>query len=193
MSVDVGKAIGYLDLDTSGFKKGFKSALEDLNVFRDKTATTSDKLLGLGNSMTSVGSSLTKNMTLPLVGAGTAIMAVGNKFEAQMSRVQGIAGATEEDLKALTDQAIDLGAKTSFSATEAALGMENLASAGFNTKEIMSAMPGLLDLAASSGADLLLQQSGALALKQKIRLMLLTFLQKLLRAQMHRRKTWVRQ
>ena len=154
MSVDVGKAIGYLDLDTSGFKKGFKSALDDLNVFKDKAATASDKLLGLGNAMTSVGSSMTKNVTLPIVGAGTAIMAAGNKFEAQMSRVQGIAGATEEDLKALTDQAIDLGAKTSFSATEAALGMENLASAGFNTKEIMSAMPGLLDLAASSGADL---------------------------------------
>ena len=154
MSVDVGKAIGYLDLDTSGFKKGFKTAMDDLKVFQDQTATAADKFLGAGSALTSVGSSMTKNVTIPLVGAGAAIMLVGNKFEAQMSRVQGISGATEKDLKALTDQAMDLGAKTSFSATEAALGMENLASAGFTTKEIMAAMPGLLDLAASSGADL---------------------------------------
>lgn len=154
MSIDVGKAIGYLDLDTSSFQKGFQSALKELNAFKDETATLSDKVSGVGRAMTSAGSTLTKGVTLPLVGAGTAIMAVGNKFEAQMSRVQGISGATEAELKSLTDQAIDLGAKTSFSATEAAQGMENLASAGFNTNEIMQAMPGLLDLAASSGADL---------------------------------------
>ena len=38
--------------------------------------------------------------------------------------------------------------------TEAAQGMENLASAGFNTQQIMSAMPGLLNLAASDALDL---------------------------------------
>lgn len=154
MSIDVGKAIGYLDLDTSSFQKGFQSALKELNAFKDETATLSDKVSGVGRAMTSAGSTLTKGVTIPLVGAGTAIMAVGNKFEAQMSRVQGISGATEAELKSLTDQAIELGAKTSFSATEAAEGMENLASAGFTTNEIMQAMPGLLDLAASSGADL---------------------------------------
>ena len=71
-----------------------------------------------------------------------------------MSRVQAIAGATGDELEKLTQQAMDLGAQTSFSASEVAEGMENLASAGFTTEEIMSAMPGLLDLAASSGADL---------------------------------------
>lgn len=152
--LDLGSAVGYLMLDTSNFKKGFSSALDDLKVFNDSTATSTDKMKALSSAMTSTGTSLTTNVTLPLVGVGTAIMAVGNKFESQMSRVQAISGATQSEFEQLEEQAIQLGSSTSFSATEAAQGMEELASAGFNTQEIMAAMPGLLDLAASSGADL---------------------------------------
>ena len=154
MSVDLGTAIGYLDLDTSKFKKGFKSALDDLQTFSDKSTKAGDKFTALGSAMTTVGSSLTKYVTTPLVGIGTAAFAIGNKFESAMSKVQAISGATGEQLEALTDQAMDLGASTAFSASEAAAGMENLASAGFTVEEIMQAMPGLLDLAASSGAEL---------------------------------------
>lgn len=154
MSVDLGTALGYLDLDTSKFKKGFKSALDDLHTFSDKSTKAGDKFTALGSAMTTVGSSLTKYVTTPLVGIGTAAFAIGNKFESAMSKVQAISGATGDELEALTDQAMDLGASTAFSASEAAAGMENLASAGFTVEEIMQAMPGLLDLAASSGAEL---------------------------------------
>lgn len=78
----------------------------------------------------------------------------GMDFEAQMSRVKAISGATGEEFAKLKEQAKQLGADTAFSATEAAQGMENLASAGFSTSEIIAAMPGMLDLAASSGEDL---------------------------------------
>lgn len=114
----------------------------------------SKKMKTVGDSISGVGSSLTTGITVPTLGLVGAATAVGNEFEAQMSRVQAIAGATGEELKSLTDQALELGAQTSFSASEAAEGMENLASAGFTTKEIMEAMPGLLDLAASSGSEL---------------------------------------
>ena len=154
MSFDVGTAIGYLDLDTSGFKTGFKSALSDLETFNNKANSASDRTYALGSAFKSAGSTLTKSVTLPLVGIGTAAVAVGNKFESAMSRVKAISGATESEFEALTDQALDLGAATAFSASEAAAGMENLASAGFTVDEILEAMPGLLDLAASSGADL---------------------------------------
>lgn len=116
--------------------------------------TISKKTAKIGQSFTNVGGALTTGITVPVLGLTTAAVSIGNTFEKQMSRVQAIAGATEEQLKQLTDQAIELGASTSFSATEVAAGMENLASAGFTTQEIMKAMPGLLDLAASSGAEL---------------------------------------
>lgn len=154
MSISVGEAVGYLDLDLSGFKKGFKTALGDLETFANKAESIGTRGYALGGAMTSVGSSLTKFVTTPILGVGTAAVAVGNKFESAMSRVQGISGATGDELEKLTDQAMELGASTAFSASEAAAGMENLASAGFTVEEIMNAMPGLLDLAASSGADL---------------------------------------
>lgn len=113
-----------------------------------------DKITKISKKLDNVGSTLTTSLTLPVLAIGTAAVTTGNDFEAQMSRVQAIAGATKDELEELTNQAIELGAKTSFSASEVAEGMENLASAGFTTNEIMEAMPGLLDLAASSGADL---------------------------------------
>lgn len=83
-----------------------------------------------------------------------ASASVGMSFEKQMSAVQSISGATGRELEALRQQAMQLGRDTAFSATEAATGQENLASAGFATTEILDAMPGLLDLAAASGEDL---------------------------------------
>ena len=102
----------------------------------------------------SVGTKLTLGVTAPIIGIGTAAVNAGNDFEAQMSRVSAISGAYGDDLEQLREQAIELGAQTSFSATESAQAMENLASAGFGTQEIMAAMPGMLNLAASSGEDL---------------------------------------
>ena len=132
-----------LQLEASNWTKAGKKIEE----FGNKVESISSKISNLGNA-------LTTSLTLPVLAIGTAAVTTGNDFEAQMSRVQAIAGATKDELEQLTDQAIDLGAKTSFSASEVAAGMENLASAGFTTQEIMEAMSGLLDLAASSGADL---------------------------------------
>lgn len=125
----------------------WSTAGKEIEEFGNKITNVSDKVDKLGNT-------LTTSLTVPIIGLGTAAVVTGNSFEAQMSRVQAIAGATKDELEQLTNQAIRLGAATSFSATEVAAGMENLASAGFTTNEIMEAMPGLLDLAASSGAEL---------------------------------------
>lgn len=106
-----------------------------------------------GTTMTKVGAGMTKYVSVPIVAGFAAATKVGAEFEAQMSRVQAILGATPSDMKKLNGQAKQLGADTAFSAKEAADGMEQLASAGFNTNEVMEAMPGLLDLAAVSGRD----------------------------------------
>lgn len=112
------------------------------------------KAKSVGDNIKNVGQSINNHVSLPLFGVAAAAVKVGADFEAQMSRVQAISGATGEDFQKLNDQALQLGADTSFSAKQAAEGMENLASAGFSTQEIMAAMPGMLDLAASSGEDL---------------------------------------
>ena len=138
-----------------------ENKLKQLQLQASKWTTAGDELQEFGtkvenisNKIDNLGSTLTTSLTLPVLAIGTAAVTTGNDFEAQMSRVQAIAGATKDELEQLTDQAIQLGADTTFSATQVAEGMENLASAGFTTQEIMQAMPGLLNLAASSGADL---------------------------------------
>lgn len=90
--IDLGTAVGYLLLDASGFTSGFDRARAALRTFQDESATASDKFSAVGTAMTAVGGTMTKSVTLPLVGLGTAVMKVGNDFEAQMSRVKAIAG-----------------------------------------------------------------------------------------------------
>lgn len=122
-----GKVVIETDLDSSGVESGL-SRLQG-------TITKGIAAIGIGKLFSEA-------------------IKTGMDFEAQMSRVKAISGATGEEFAKLKEQAKQLGADTAFSATEAAEGMENLASAGFSTSEIIAAMPGMLDLAASSGEDL---------------------------------------
>lgn len=75
-------------------------------------------------------------------------------FEQAMARVGAVSGATGEDFEKLSRQARDLGRDTQYSATQAANSQELLARAGFQTNEIISAMPHLLYMAGAEGMDL---------------------------------------
>lgn len=154
MSVDMGTAVGYLDLDTSKFKKGFQSALSDLKTFSDRSNSLTDRTAALGSALTSVGSTLTKTVTVPLVGLGATAVTVAAGFESAMSTVGAISGATGEDLNDLSDKAIEMGSKTKFSASEAAEAMQYMAMAGWKTEDMLSGIEGIMSLAAASGEDL---------------------------------------
>ena len=154
MSINVGQAVGYLDLDTTKFKRGFASALADLEAFKKTSSTTGDKLTALGTSMTSVGKGLTLGLTLPLAGLGAGITKVTASFEAGMSEVQAISGATGKDFEALKAKAKEMGAKTKFSATESAEALKYMAMAGWDTNKMLAGLPGVMNLAAASGENL---------------------------------------
>ena len=154
MAFDVGTALGYLDLDTSGFKKGFKTALGDLETFGNKSNSTSDRVYALGSAFKSVGSTMTKYATIPLLGIGTAAVTVAAGFESAMSEVQAISGATGKDFEELTAKAQEMGAKTKFSASESAEAMQYMAMAGWKTEDMLAGIEGIMNLAAASGEDL---------------------------------------
>jgi TP901 family phage tail tape measure protein len=124
------------------------------NKLGESLKQAGEKLKSVGESMKQVGKDLSFKVTTPIVGMGAAIIKTGADFEESMSKVAAISGATGKEFEALEEQAKELGATTRFSASEAASGMQFLAMAGFETNEILSAMPGLLDLAAASGMDL---------------------------------------
>ena len=152
--IDIGSAVGYLMLDTSGFKKGFNSALSDLKIFESKTATTNDKLKGLGSAMNSIGSQLSTKVTLPIVGLGVSATKMSADFNQAMSGVKAISGATGSEFEALREKALELGAATAFSSQEVAAGMIEMAKAGWSSQQIIDGMGGVLDAAAASGESL---------------------------------------
>nr|UKS68861.1 phage tail tape measure protein [Lactococcus garvieae] len=148
----------YLQATDNNFVKTFKDAAKQVKNFQSNTSST---MSAVGKTMQLAGVGMTAAVTTPIIGMGVAAAKIGGDFESQMSRVKAISGATGKSFDLLRQQAVDLGAKTAFSAKESAAGMENLASAGFDATEIMQAMPGLLDLAAVSGGDVALASENA--------------------------------
>ena len=155
MATDVGSAVGYLDLDISGFLSGLQSAQSQANTASKNIATTiGNKLQSAGKSMTSAGSTFTKTVTTPVLGLGTAAVKVTSDFESAMSKVSAISGATGGDLDALSKKAQEMGAKTKFSATESAEAFTYMAMAGWKTEDMLSGIDGIMSLAAADGLDL---------------------------------------
>lgn len=134
-------ADGYLNFDTKINESGFNKGISNLS----KIATT-----GLG---VAVGNAITK--VVDKVGSiGTAAIKVGMNFEAEMSKVASISGATGDEFQKLIDKAKEMGSKTKFSATESAQAMEYMAMAGWKTQDMVDGLKGIMDLAAASGEDL---------------------------------------
>ena len=150
----MGTAIAYLELDTSKFSKGFVSAYNDLKVFGDKSATAEQKLNGLSSAFKTTGGLLSRNVTLPIVGVGAAAVKTATDFEAGMSEVKAISGATGSEFDALREKAIEMGAKTKFSASDSADAFKYMAMAGWDASAMMDGIAGVMDLAAASGEDL---------------------------------------
>jgi TP901 family phage tail tape measure protein len=91
---------------------------------------------------------------LPL--AGGLALAVGQaaSFESAMDRVNAVTLGTEEDMASLTREARRLGIATTFSASEAAAGMEEMARAGATTNQILTGVEGVMAAAAAEGLEL---------------------------------------
>lgn len=155
MAVDVGSAVGYLDLDISGFLAGLRSAQSEADSATKNIATKiGSNLQSAGKSITSAGETLTTHVTVPIVGLGTAAVKTTSDFESAMSKVSAISGATGSDLDALNQKAQEMGVKTKFSATESAEAFTYMAMAGWKTEDMLQGIDGIMALAAADGLDL---------------------------------------
>lgn len=101
-----------------------------------------------------IGKRTAKRMALAFVATGTASAVIGAKFEQTLTETATVAQAFGKDLKDLEDKARKLGKTTAFTATQAAGGMYDLASAGMNTKEIIDATEYSMKLAGATGSEM---------------------------------------
>ena len=107
-----------------------------------------------GKGIAGMGSSLTKAVTVPIAGIGTMAIKTAADFEAAMDNVQAIAGVTTEEMGLLSEKAKEMGAKTKFSATEAADAFSYMAMAGWKTTDMMNGIEGIMYLAGATGEEL---------------------------------------
>jgi TP901 family phage tail tape measure protein len=113
-----------------------------------------DSFISAGESITTVGETLTSSLTAPIMNVASSVLTLAGDFEANMNRVKAVTQATESEFTALRDQAKYLGTTTAYTATQAAQGMDALASAGFTTTQILQSMPSVLNQAAAGGISL---------------------------------------
>ena len=127
----------------NSFSTGFQDASKVMNTF---SSGAKKVLKVVATTATAAATAVT--------GIAAASISVGKSFEAQMSTVQSICGATGSDMEALNSKAKELGEATSFSATEAGQAMEYMAMAGWKTEDMLNGIGGILNLAAASGEEL---------------------------------------
>ena len=118
-----------------------------------KISATGEKLQEVGGKIEGAGKKLLP-VTATVTALGTASVKTAADFEASMSKVAAVSGATGSELEALSAKAREMGSKTKFSASEAAEAMNYMAMTGWKTEDMLSGIEGVMNLAAASGEDL---------------------------------------
>lgn len=150
MAADIGSIVAHLKLEMGEFTN-------NLNVAQQQVASTADSFNGItsaGKALQGVGAGLTAGITVPVVALGKKAIQTGMDFQASMSKVRALSGATSSDMEKLEATAREMGATTVYSAKDAADALGYMALAGWDANQSMSALPGVLNLAAASGMDL---------------------------------------
>lgn len=169
------KTLSQADKETQNFNK---EKIEKVIAVKDKATSVISKIASMGKSLsgkawnitvsaadkiTSPIKSALKAIASPLAAAGVTIggtamlsdvISTYTGFEAEMSKVKAISGATEAQFEALTAKAKEMGATTKFTAEESGQAFEYMAMAGWKPQQMMDGIQGIMNLAAASGEDL---------------------------------------
>lgn len=140
------KAVRATTRRVNSAKQAFANLERSLRKSGERAKATGERLSKMGRRGVAASATITAGIVATVTAFG--------KFEKGMNRVRALTGATDKQFAALRDQAKHLGITTQFSAHQAADGMSFLAQAGFEVEDIMTAMPGMLNLAAAAQIDL---------------------------------------
>lgn len=97
-------------------------------------------LTSKGKALESIGSSMSRNVTLPVVAAGAAIVATGVQFDTTMRQIVALTDVTADEIGGVESRILDLATALGKSPEELAQGFYFLASAGFDTSEAMKVL-----------------------------------------------------
>ena len=140
-------------VETENELKRLESEAKNANSELAKIGEAGQVLQNVGDKISGAGEKLLP-VTAGVTALGTAAVKTASDFDSAMSKVAAVSGATGDDLQKLRDKAREMGAKTKFSASEAAEAMNYMAMAGWKTNDMLSGIDGIMNLAAASGEDL---------------------------------------
>lgn len=149
--MDSFSVVAVISANISKYQNALKQVYGETNKLKDLTTMNSQVM---GASMQSVGKALTVGVTAPLVGIGIKSVKTASEFEAAMSKVKAISGATGGDFKRLEDIAKKMGATTKFTAIDSAEALKYMGMAGWKTDQMIAGLPPIMNLAAASGENL---------------------------------------
>lgn len=126
--------------DISSLSKGLQNAQKQIQK--------------VSQTFTKAGTKLTAGITAPLVALGATAVKISGDFQQSMANAASVSGATGEELQRMTELAREMGAKTVFSASEAADALYYMASAGYKVDQMADAIEATLNLASATQSDL---------------------------------------
>ena len=135
--------------------KDIKRVMRDLESLQQQSRTAASKFQDMGQSMQkvgekigAVGGTLTKSVTLPIVGIGAAATVAAVEFETSMSKITGLVGIAADEVQAMQAEVLALAGETAKAPNELADALFVVTSAGLRGEEALSA----LEFAAKAGA-----------------------------------------
>lgn len=147
MAFDAGAIVARIKATADGIKAGINEAKAELDGFQLKA-----KAVGAG--LTSVGGTLTKTVTLPVVAIGTAAFTAANEVDKAHKTIRAGTGATGESLEALKKdfEAVFVGVPQSAEVVSSALADLNTRT-GLTGEGLQELTTQMLNLARVAGGD----------------------------------------
>lgn len=149
--MDSFSVVAVISANISKYQNALKQVYGETNKLKGLTVSNSQMM---GESLQGIGKALTLGVTAPLVGVGIKSVKTASEFEAAMSQVKAISGATGTDFKRLEDIAKKMGATTKFTAIDSAEALKYMGMAGWKTDQMIAGLPPIMNLAAASGENL---------------------------------------
>lgn len=154
LDAEIQKNDKYLDEASKAADGCAKSIDEFGREVKESTEETKEQTNALETLVSVMASDVLSGAADKIAGALKACVSAAMDFEYQMSGVKAIANASAEEMEALNQKALDIGASTMYTASQAAEAMSYMALAGWKAEEMLEGIGGVINLAAASGENL---------------------------------------
>lgn len=143
-----------LRLNTDSMVKGLEQAEDQIKSFEKTFMDQSKAFYNSSRDMERTGKTMSKTFTAPAVAVGGMAGKIGMDFEAMMSEVAAVSGASADEMEMLEKAAREAGATTNKSATESAEALKYMGLAGWSVEESTKALLPILKLSSAGNIDL---------------------------------------